>query len=247
MTLAEVTSLYSTDEHCRNLLVKLRWPTGIRCLRCKSEKVYDLPTQKKFECGKCAYQFSVLTRTIFNGTHLPLQTWFAAVVLLENPLSTNKIKDELGISYKTAWFLCHRIRKARAEAYKPIPGVSLRGTHSFHAEMKIDKDVMIAIRHRDGNLHFFHAEDCRSGTVAKFMEENISRSVKVRDMLEPLCLLKRRRRGRWKKISTFDLAAYLRELFWLNHWDTPDLFIVILGHLITADLQSTSRSRASLL
>src|SRR5262249_5376477 len=108
MTLPEVNSLYSTDERCRELLAKLRWPEGVECPRCKSTKAYELPTQKKFECGDCGYQFSVLTQTIFNDSHLPLETWFMAVLLLveaRKGISANQVKRTLGISYKTAWYL----------------------------------------------------------------------------------------------------------------------------------------------
>ena len=74
MTLTDLTQMFSTDEQCRALLKKLRWPLGIECLRCKSKRVFEVATQKKFECVECGYQFSVLTQTIFHDTHLPLET-----------------------------------------------------------------------------------------------------------------------------------------------------------------------------
>jgi transposase-like protein len=191
MTLPEVNSLYSTDERCRELLNKLRWPLGVECLRCKSKKVYDLPTQKKFECGECGYQFSVLTQTIFNDTHLPLETWFMAVLLLveaRKGMSANQIKRTLGISYKTAWYLCHRIRKAMASSDKPMldgtveidetyVGGKFSGGYSGRA--KNNKEIVIGIRQRGGDLRFFHAEDAKSGTLAKYIKENVSTDVEV--------------------------------------------------------------------
>jgi transposase-like protein len=192
MTLPEVNSLYSTDERCRELLAKLRWPMGVECLRCKSKKVYDLPTQKKFECGECGYQFSVLTQTIFNDTHLPLETWFMAVLLLveaRKGMSANQIKRTLGISYKTAWYLCHRIRKAMASSDKPMLDGTVEMDETYvggkqrnlsqHWRKNRIKQVVVGIRQRNGDLRFFHAEDAKTGTLAKYIQENISTDVEV--------------------------------------------------------------------
>lgn len=191
MTLPEINSLYSTDERCRELLKKLRWPLGVECLRCKSKKAYELPTQKKFECGECGYQFSVITQTIFNDTHLPLETWFMAVLLLveaRKGISANQVKRTLGISYKTAWYLCHRIRKAMAGAHKPMLDGVLELDETYvggqnrgrgrEAKME-NKQVVFGIRQRDGELRFFHAEDAKSGTLAKYIKENVSQDVEV--------------------------------------------------------------------
>jgi transposase-like protein len=191
MTLPEVSSLFSTDEICRELLVKLRWPSGVKCIRCSSKKVYDIPTQKKWECGECGYQFSALTQTIFNDTHLPLKTWFMAVLLLveaRKGMSANQIKRTLGISYKTAWYLCHRIRKAMASTDKPMldgtveidetyVGGKFSGGYSGRA--KNNKEIVIGIRQRGGDLRFFHAQDVKSGTLAQYIKENVSTDVEL--------------------------------------------------------------------
>jgi transposase-like protein len=191
MTLPEVNALYSTDERCRELLTKLRWPLGTECLRCKSKKVYDLPTQRKFECGECGYQFSVLTQTIFNDTHLPLETWFLAVLLMveaRKGMSANQVKRTLGISYKTAWYLCHRIRKAMASTEKPMLDGTVELDETYVGGRKKGiyggrnqsyKQVVFGIRQRGGDLRFFHAEDAKSGTLAKYIKENVSADVDV--------------------------------------------------------------------
>jgi transposase-like protein len=191
MTLPEVNSLYSTDERCRELLTKLRWPLGVECVRCKSKKVYDLPTQKKHECGECGYQFSVLTQTIFNDTHLPLETWFMAVLLLveaRKGMSANQIKRTLGISYKTAWYLCHRIRAAMKEVNpEPLDGILeidetfVGGKARGKNWKKYDnnKTPVIGIKQRAGELRFFKAEDVKSGTLAKYIKDNVSEDVHV--------------------------------------------------------------------
>jgi hypothetical protein len=68
---------------CRELLERLRWPDGWRCLRCAgTEEVITRLSDKLLFCRKCEYQFSVTAGTIFHDTHLPLIKWFAAVYLL---------------------------------------------------------------------------------------------------------------------------------------------------------------------
>src|SRR5437773_8852274 len=59
MTLKDLTQMFSTDEQCRALLKKLRWPYGVECLRCKSKKVFELADYGKFECIECHYQFKI--------------------------------------------------------------------------------------------------------------------------------------------------------------------------------------------
>lgn len=195
MTLPEVNSLYSTDERCRELLKKLRWPLGVECLRCKNIEVRELANQKKFECKECGYQFSVLTQTIFNDTHLPLETWFLAVLLLveaRKGISANQVKRTLGVSYKTAWYLCHRIRKAMSGAERPMLDGTVEmdetyvgGKHrnldgrSWRKGNQHKKEVVIGIRQRNGELRFFHAEDAKTGTLQKYIQDNISADVEV--------------------------------------------------------------------
>ena len=78
---------------------------------------------KLLYCRKCDYQFSVTTGTIFNDSHLPLASWFMAVLLLveaRKGMSANQLKRTVGVSYKTAWYLCHRIRAAMKETEQPM-------------------------------------------------------------------------------------------------------------------------------
>src|SRR5438046_1077598 len=119
MTLVDVINLFDTDERCREWLVCLRWPNGPECLRCRG-LIVELATAKQlFYCRSSDYQFTVTASTIFNDSHLPLQKWFLATLLhceARKRMSANQIKRTLGVSYKTAWYLCHRIRAAMKEA-----------------------------------------------------------------------------------------------------------------------------------
>ena len=192
MTLLEMMKTYSTDDKCREILTKLRWPLGVECPRCKETRVSWLQTRKQFECGSCGYQFSVMTGTIFNDSHLPLQTWFAATLLLcesKKGMSACQIQRTLGIGgYKTAWYLCHRIRAAMATTAKPKLGGTVELDETYvggwnrgkgHIGKNENKEVVVGIRKRNGDLRMFHAADAKSGTLAKFIRENISEDVDV--------------------------------------------------------------------
>jgi transposase-like protein len=190
MTIIDVHSLFSTDEKCRELLERLRWPNGPECPRCKTTQLARL-SEKLLYCKDCDYQFSVTAGTIFHDSHLPLLKWFVTTFLLcesRKGMSANQIKRTLGISYKTAWYLCHRIRKAMAGAHKPMldgtvevdetyVGGKYRG--GFGGRGSGNKEIVIGIRQRGGDLRFFHAEDCKSGTLAKFIKESVSTDVDV--------------------------------------------------------------------
>jgi transposase-like protein len=189
MTLLEMMKTYSTDDKCREILTKLRWPLGVECPRCKETRVSWLQTRKQFECGSCGYQFSVMTGTIFNDSHLPLQTWFAATLLLcesKKGMSACQIQRTLGIgSYKTAWYLCHRIRAAMAEIEKPMMDgtVEIDETYVGGKPRKFrarrEKEVVFGIRKRNGELRFIHASDANAKTVRQIVGENLSEDVEV--------------------------------------------------------------------
>jgi len=127
MTLPILMEAFDTDEECRAALEGLRWPDGVRCLRCDSDKISRIATRKQFDCDSCRYRFSVTTATIFHDSHLPLPKWFMAILLMceaKKGISANQMKRTLGVAMKTAWYLCHRIRESMNEM-NPTP---LEGT-----------------------------------------------------------------------------------------------------------------------
>jgi len=127
MDLMRKKTQFDTSDKCRKYLEGLRWRDGVKCPRCRSGKISRIRERNQFDCDSCRYQFSVTAGSIFHDSHLPLPKWFAAVYLMceaRKGVSANQLKRTLGVSYKTAWYLCHRIRKAMEEA-NPVP---LKGT-----------------------------------------------------------------------------------------------------------------------
>jgi transposase-like protein len=191
MTLVELRKQYSDEAKCRELLARLRWPEGVLCPRCKSKTISRLFTQSKYECSECRYQFSVTAGTVFNDSHLPLETWFMAVLLLceaKKGISACQVQRTLGMSYKTAWYLCHRIRAAMVESQRPMLDGKVEMDETYVGGKRrgfgkrlgmANKETVIGIRKRNGELRFFHAKDAKSGTLAQYIRENISEDVDV--------------------------------------------------------------------
>ena len=119
MNLVALIDRFPNDEKCREYLEGLRWPDARPgCPRCGHASVAELKAYDKWECNSCRYQFTVTAGTIFHDTHLPLRKWFLAVYLLvesKKGMSALQLKRTLNVSYKTAWYLCHRIREAMGD------------------------------------------------------------------------------------------------------------------------------------
>lgn len=118
--LCELVDLYGDDQQCREYLKHLRWPDGVRCPKCNGDAISSILKRDQFNCDneECRYQFSVTAGTIFHDTHLPLTKWFLAVFMIcqsRKGISANQLKRMLRINYRTAWYLCHRIRHAVEE------------------------------------------------------------------------------------------------------------------------------------
>lgn len=113
--LVNLIERFGGDEKCRDYIAELRWPDGVACPRCKHKGISNLGERNQYDCNDCRYRFSATSGTIFHDTHLSLWKWFLAVYLMvesRKGVSANQIKRTLDISYKTAWYLCHRIRSA---------------------------------------------------------------------------------------------------------------------------------------
>ena len=104
---------YASEAQCEEALFASRWPTGWRCPRCQCSR-YALTHhgRKLWECLDCGYQCSSIVGTIFEHTKLPLTTWFLALYLLtqsKNSISALELMRQLGVCYKTAWLVKHKL------------------------------------------------------------------------------------------------------------------------------------------
>ena len=115
MNLPKLIERFHSEDVCRDVLEDLRWPDGPQCPRCESDQHSRIKGRVTYDCLGCGYQYSALAGTVLQDTKLPLWKWFLATYLMTEArkgISANQMKRTLGVSYKTAWYLCHRIRSA---------------------------------------------------------------------------------------------------------------------------------------
>jgi transposase-like protein len=113
--------IFQDEALAREWLEARVWPEGPICPHCgvTSEHVTKLEGSKHrpgvYQCNECREQFTVTVKTVFERSKVPLTKWLAALFLMTSSkkgVSAHQIHRSLGISYKTAWFLCHRLREA---------------------------------------------------------------------------------------------------------------------------------------
>lgn len=179
---------FGSEEKCRNYLEKLRWPKGIVCPTCGSNKISRIVARNQFDCDGCRYQFSATAGTIFHDTHLPLWKWFLATYLLcesRKGMSANQLKRMLKMTYKTAWYLSHRIRAAMLETAPKKLGGTVEIDETYikakprRHRTRADERIVIGIRQRNGDLRLIHAEDAKAATIREIINANVGSHVEV--------------------------------------------------------------------
>lgn len=190
MDMMELMERFGTEEKCRAILEELRWNDGIRCPRCNGVKISRLHEREQFDCDTCRYQFSVTSGTIWHDTHLPLRKWFIAIYLTvesKKGMSANQMKRVLGVSYKTAWYLCHRIRAAMTEL-DPTP---LNGTvevdetyiggkrHGKRGRGAAGKALVVGVIQRGGKIRLKVIDTASKKVLHKFIKEHTAPDTEV--------------------------------------------------------------------
>ena len=125
LNLLHIAEHFASEESARAFLEKSLWPDGAVCPHCDSKESYKLepkPSKKDkhvrkgvYKCAQCREQFTVTINTVFENSHIPLNKWLLAIHLLcasKKGMSAHQLHRMLGITYKCAWFMAHRIRHA---------------------------------------------------------------------------------------------------------------------------------------
>lgn len=126
-----------SEDDCRDFLAKMRWPRGPICPKCGAKEPYTITRKSAtknlvrslYKCRDCKKQFTVTVGTIFEDSHIPLSKWLAALFLMcasKKGMSAHQLFRMLDIgSYRTAWFMAHRIREAMRDKgiLEPLKGI----------------------------------------------------------------------------------------------------------------------------
>lgn len=205
MNTINVISKFKTEDECIDHLIRLRWPLGVCCIKCGGQIVSEMriaastrkngkhiPARRLFRCmnegEKCyGYQFTPKARTIFDSSHLPLKLWFMAIGLIveaKKGMSALQVARHLGMekSYKTIWYLCHRIREAMQDGGL-LCGV-VEADHTYFSARKPRKgkpyvkkeetDVVLGMIERGGNLRLIPVKDATREITAPVLAKHIS-------------------------------------------------------------------------
>ena len=180
---------FPNDDKCRDFLEDMRWPKGkVICPHCDSRKVCEIPERNQWACLACEYQFSATSGTIMHDSHLPLRKWFIAIYLMlesRKAISANQMKRTLGIgSYKTAWYLCHRIREAMGN--DPFDGPTLFGIVEVDETLvggkkknvgsgsRKGKTWVAGALQRGGQVRLARIPNIKRQTLHAFIQKNLS-------------------------------------------------------------------------
>lgn len=120
LSMTDFIRQYGTESKCYRALYRSRWPSGFRCPACNDRRRsrFRRDAQVYYQCRACRHQTTLISGTLFEGTKLPLTTWFIAIYLLTSTktnLSALELKRHLGVRYRTAWRLKHKIMQAMME------------------------------------------------------------------------------------------------------------------------------------
>ena len=185
---------FGSEDKCFEYLEALRFPDGVKCIRCQSDKISRIYDRRQYHCDGCTYQFSIRTGTIFHGSHLPLQKWFVAIYLMcesKKGISANQLKRTLNVAYKTAWYLCHRIRESVknaddtllrgiVEVDETYVGGKAKNMHQSVKEKKIigrgasGKMMVLGAIERDGSVRLSRELTSDRETLHAFIKKNFA-------------------------------------------------------------------------
>jgi transposase-like protein len=197
MNRVKLVERFGSEDRCRSYLEALRWPEGVRCINCGADSISRITTRNQLDCNRCRTRFSVTSGTVFHDSHLPLWKWFLAIYMMgeaRKGVSANQLKRTLGVSYKTAWYLCHRIRWAMGldesdallgagggtvEADDTYVGGKVRrgleGTASDGRRRALDnKTVVLGAIERGGKLRVRVAPDAKDDTIHGFLADTVA-------------------------------------------------------------------------
>jgi transposase-like protein len=195
MRMIDVTKRFATEDQCLDYLEQMRWPNGLCCVHCgvtNVSKIIREATGKNkrtriYQCleKECGKQFSATSGTIFSDTHLPLTKWFLAIALIceaKKGMSAKQLERHLGVNYRTAWHLAHRIREAMQDGGGLLTGVvetdetylTPKKPRKGKPYVKKEKrDIVLGMIERGGKLRLIPISDAKREIIEPVIVKHI--------------------------------------------------------------------------
>ena len=193
---------FHNPDKAREHLEAIRWPDGPVCPHCgQTDRIYKVRAKSArpgvYKCGRktCRKEFTVTVGTLFEGSHVPLNKWFQAAYLLcasKKGISAHQLHRMLGITYKTAWFMAHRLREAMKDGpifKEPMggAGVTVEADETYIGGKKRGKNIkgrrygwadklkVVALVERGGKVRTFHVDRVSSKSIREILVVNVDR------------------------------------------------------------------------
>lgn len=216
INLSTLAKQYSEEPAAWDLMERLRWPNGPVCPHCgaigghyfltpkngtRTTSTGKVTYRRLWKCSACRQQFSVLVGTIFEDSKIPLSKWLLAVHLLcsaKNGVSAHELHRTLGITYKSAWHMAHRIRYAMTqpplteklqgimEADETYIGGKAKNMHAKKREERItgtggtDKTAIVSLVQRGGDVRSQVMRQAVNGeTLAPLLREHVAKDSRL--------------------------------------------------------------------
>jgi transposase-like protein len=192
-TLIGAVRYFSDEAVCRDFVAGLRWPNGVRCMRCDGKELGLVSSRSLWRCKTCKYEFTVKKGTIFEDSPIALSKWLPALWMysaFKKGVSSHQLARNLGVTQKTAWFMSHRIRLAMEIGHfeSPLSGeveadeTFVGGKARFQHEAKkkhigtggMGKVAVMGLLERHGELRARVVPSVRKGTLQKELRASIA-------------------------------------------------------------------------
>jgi transposase-like protein len=201
--MSDLSNAIFTDENKARLWLEARiWPEGPVCPRCGTIGEATLMKGKTtrpglYQCNSCRAPFTVTVNTLYERSHIPLHKWLAATHLLmasKKGMSAMQVHRMLGVSYKSAWFMCHRIRESlryndegplggegkTVEADETFIGGKEKNKHRSKRQHlgpgSAGKESVFSLVERNGRARSFHMETVSADTLRPILVTQVSRA-----------------------------------------------------------------------
>lgn len=186
--------IFSDADKAREHLENINWPEGPFCPHCgERENVHRLQGKSHrkglIQCNSCLKNFTVTVGTVFERSKVPLNKWMLATYLLASSkkgMSAHQLHRMLGVTYKTAWFMMHRIREAMKDDSSPLggPGMTVEADEAFVGGKKRNrlsgktapKKKVVALVERGGRARSIHVANIHANNVRSALVTNVDRA-----------------------------------------------------------------------
>jgi len=201
MTAVFQDPIFQDETAAREALEAVRWPEGPICPHCGNshpDRIAKITTKSArpglYYCNECKGQFTVTVGTVFERSKIPLTKWWMAAHMMnsgKNGVSAHEIHRNLGVTYKTAWFMMHRLREAMKDL-APTPmggeGQNIQADETYYGNSKRAKSYRKGHRHKrsvvalvepKGRVRTFHVKSATAETVREILVTNVHRSTEL--------------------------------------------------------------------